>query len=543
MGMSTVGWTLVTILVALVASFSTALAPVALARLRRRSAIATTRADIGARSSPKSPLQAVSRLRPAIPEKELRSTAAGPSFYLTSLMLDSIRCFESVQLELRFPGEPGRQHLRHTNVNVLLGINGSGKSTVLRSAAVAALGPALESSRFVPYEMVRQREPVGLVAGAFALGVGDTFLAVQNEVTLTRSIDVEVVRTRNNDDVWNGVHAASSAEFFVAGYGPNRRVAEDAKLDPSAEGSRRDRRFGRVAGLFEESTVLASFGGWLPQANSRHRGEVEELLNGLLPTGTSFTGRFRGSEPLFNQRDLEIPFRALSDGFRSYLGWLGDLLFQLSAVAGDTLELRDVGGVVLVDEVDLLLHPSWQRIVVPTVSRLLPSMQFIFTTHSPIVAGTVEPENILVARISAETGESEIVRLDEQIHGRNADQVLLSSYFDLETTRADDAVDRLESLASSAVRGDEDSIVAYLHALPKVLTQAGRHPGGKRDCLFLRPRRANCADTTDESDVDGARGTTDCCQRGSSRRRRHDESVVRDQGRPSRSAARQVRLL
>jgi predicted ATP-binding protein involved in virulence len=60
------------------------------------------------------------------------------------------------------------------------------------------------------------------------------------------------------------------------------------------------------------------------------------------------------------------PFPALSVGMQTYIGWLGDLLFQLVAVATPARrELCDIGGMVMVDEIDLLLHPSWQRTVMP----------------------------------------------------------------------------------------------------------------------------------------------------------------------------------
>jgi len=122
------------------------------------------------------------------------------------------------------------------------------------------------------------------------------------------------------------------------------------------------------------------------------------------------------------------------------------------------------GGIVLVDEVDLLLHPAWQREVVPNIASALPKLQFIFTTHSPIVAGTLQAKNILLARTTPHGGSS-LDRVAAEIHGLNAEQILLSSYFELESTRAPGTQDELAALAEKAMGGDNDAAVKYLQIL------------------------------------------------------------------------------
>jgi predicted ATP-binding protein involved in virulence len=124
-----------------------------------------------------------------------------------------------------------------------------------------------------------------------------------------------------------------------------------------------------------------------------------------------------------------------------------------------------MGGIVLVDEIDLLLHPSWQRVVIPAVARTFPNIQFIFTTHSPIVTGTLEAENILVARETDVNGISIVRHVEAEVHGLNAEQVLLSSYFELSSTRSPDISAGIEELARLAIDGDEEARRRYLTAL------------------------------------------------------------------------------
>ena len=111
------------------------------------------------------------------------------------------------------------------------------------------------------------------------------------------------------------------------------------------------------------------------------------------------TGNWEAGGDLFRHGRVEVPYRALSDGYNTFIRHgPGDLLFQIESVTGGDLPYTEVGGIVLVDEVDLLLHPVWQRQVVSDIARALPNLQFVFTSHCLIVAGTLHGENIMIAR-------------------------------------------------------------------------------------------------------------------------------------------------
>jgi hypothetical protein len=108
---------------------------------------------------------------------------------------------------------------------------------------------------------------------------------------------------------------------------------------------------------------------------------------------------------------------------------------------------------------------------VPNIALAFPHMQFVFTTHSPIVAGTVQSENIVACRVS-EGGISRLQKVDASIHGLNAEQILLSSYFQLPSTRAIGVESELRQMARRAMGGDDDAALAYLNALSGELRPA-----------------------------------------------------------------------
>jgi predicted ATP-binding protein involved in virulence len=88
--------------------------------------------------------------------------------------------------------------------------------------------------------------------------------------------------------------------------------------------------------------------------------------------------------------------RQMSDGEKCLLALIGDLARRI-AIANPSLSDPLKGeGVILIDEIDLHLHPAWQRMVVPKLNNIFPNCQFIISTHSPLVLGEIEPENIRI---------------------------------------------------------------------------------------------------------------------------------------------------
>jgi hypothetical protein len=107
---------------------------------------------------------------------------------------------------------------------------------------------------------------------------------------------------------------------------------------------------------------------------------VREFVNsaGLLPHGVRL-GRVDARGVYFDSGATALPFAALSDGYRTVLSLVLDLLRQLGGASSPS-----VAATVLIDEVDVHLHPTWQRTIGPTLCRLFPTVQFLVTTHSPL---------------------------------------------------------------------------------------------------------------------------------------------------------------
>ncbi|OOG11989.1 AAA family ATPase [Pseudomonas sp. B21-040] len=409
--------------------------------------------------------------------------------HISKLQIENLRSFEKATLEFNLPGT---KDLQYPNVNVLLGDNGLGKTSILKAVALAVLGPLLSgNSGFVPEGLIR-RAPAK-IAGKVNLKKNTAILTADIISTVeerplkaatdlmpeTFSVSTEV-RTVSSVERMSWHMSPKSADetieamqldekspaFFIVGYGATRRVEASARVDESARTRSRLRRYERVAGLFEDHLTLMPLSYWLPAFSVENKGrykQVINLINELLPPACQIQTQPTGREHLFEMNGIVLPFRALSDGYRAYIGWIGDMLFHVCKGIASGLKLREMRGVIMVDEIDLHLHPEWQRSVVPTLAKALPNVQFILTTHSPLVVGSLMSQNLFV--LAEENGSTIVKRLPEHVRGKSAEQILLSPYFGLDSTRAAPVADKLNELARRAVSGNVKASVDYLRVL------------------------------------------------------------------------------
>ena len=194
----------------------------------------------------------------------------------------------------------------------------------------------------------------------------------------------------------------------------------------------------RVQSVFHDSYSLIPLTFWLPELRISNPGrykQVVRLINRILRAERfTFTEQLDGGDYRFERGGTQVPFQGLSDGYRAFVGWVADLLYHVCFGCPAGKKLVDNRGIVLVDEVDLHLHPKWQMRVVETLAKSLPRMQFVLTSHSPLIAGSLERTNVI--RLRLRRNRSSVQRTKESIHGLDADQILLTNVFGLASTRA-----------------------------------------------------------------------------------------------------------
>ena len=153
---------------------------------------------------------------------------------------------------------------------------------------------------------------------------------------------------------------------------------------------------------------------------------------------------------------------------RSHIAWTGDLLHHLNEATPKGELLTATPGVVLIDEIDHRMHPRWQLRVLPTLADRLPRLQWIASAHSPLLAGSLRAVNLAVLEPDHDAegvGAMRTRKLSEDVFGRTADRVLTSSYFDLESSRADAFRAELRKLVELARGGDRQAPLRFMVAL------------------------------------------------------------------------------
>jgi len=194
--------------------------------------------------------------------------------------------------------------------------------------------------------------------------------------------------------------------------------------------------------LFSNEYALTNPEEWLKDLDYRElKGEqgfiplkdVKEMLKNILDNNIEIDIQSYGIN--FTERGTPTRISELSEGYRSVIVWIIDLLSRLSKMQPYVKKLSDFRGVVLVDEVDLHLHPKWGYSIIQKLRTWFPNIQFIFTTHSPTVILGASKDAIFF-KIYKEDGVSKISQPVDNIKNLMANSVATSPLFNLDDARA-----------------------------------------------------------------------------------------------------------
>jgi len=159
---------------------------------------------------------------------------------------------------------------------------------------------------------------------------------------------------------------------------------------------------------------------------------------------------------IFNGGDVD--FNELSEGYKSTIIWLYDLVSRLIENQPEVTELAKLKAIVLIDEVDLYLHPKWKYDFVHSLREVFPNIQFIMVTHSMVtVLGA--SEDAVFFKVYKEEGKTKISQPMNDIKNLMANSLSTSPLFDMDTARARDNDNKLDTR--------EDFISSKIHNIIK----------------------------------------------------------------------------
>lgn len=166
--------------------------------------------------------------------------------------------------------------------------------------------------------------------------------------------------------------------------------------------------------------------------------QVRQVLLQVLPDIANIRIASRGHQQYL---ELETPYgwvrlREMSLGYQTLVVWLTDFASKLFIRYPDSPNPLEEPAIVLIDEIDLHLHPSWQRKLIGFLSGIFKNTQFIATAHSPLVVQAAGDEGANVVLLKREGDQTIVYQNPEDVRGWRIDQILTSSFFNLETARS-----------------------------------------------------------------------------------------------------------
>jgi predicted ATPase len=347
--------------------------------------------------------------------------------FLKRLVLENVRCFKSLDIDFELPGGQNRKW------TVLLGENGSGKSTVLRAIALMLAGSdALPEVLGEPQDWVRE----GAKHARIDLEI-ETAKGEDRDLTLSFGPNESVSRIISNSlkglAPLNNALEHASRNYFTAAYGATRRLGA-GRIDLNESGRFRHLRARALATLFDRDSELNPLESWamdLDYRDSEGLQTVRGVLSDFLP-GLTFAGIDKRRRHLvFDTPDGAVPLQQLSEGYQNVAAWIGDLLFRVTETFEDYRAPLNARGVLIIDEVDLHLHPVWQRRLISFLDNKLKNLQLVVTTHSAVTAQQAGPEAIHVLRRGRQGVQIE--KFESNPGELLVSQLLMTDAFGLET--------------------------------------------------------------------------------------------------------------
>jgi len=372
----------------------------------------------------------------------------GSVLIIKNITLNNFRCFESFIANF------------HDKLTVIVGNNGAGKSSLLDSISIAigtflagldgfyGAGISKNDAMNKCYDMgsvvdLQPQFPVSIRADGIVAGQTVSWMrevhSLDGRTTIRDAKEIISIA----QECQSRIRAGDKGVILplLSYYGTGRLWAQKKEK----RGNKQIAKFSRTVGYtdclaaesneklmmkwFEKMTIQEAQNGRISPEFASVKQAISKCYEGI--TGSAdvkvfFNFDTHGLDIQYAEADgthKRSPMSNLSDGYKNTLSMIADIAYRMAILNPQLLErvLSDTPGIVLIDEIDLHLHPVWQQRILRDLCSIFPSIQFIVSTHAPSVINSVKKENLLIL---ADDGKG--VQPITETYGSDANSILTS---------------------------------------------------------------------------------------------------------------------
>jgi AAA15 family ATPase/GTPase len=313
---------------------------------------------------------------------------------IESISIDGVGPFANFKIDFPYKGNENE-----AEVHIFTGLNGSGKSTLLYCLGVGKS------------DLIRQRisQKIGCQIGirTFLGGVhGVSTYKFQSDESGSGGSDF--LFAQDNDyyyinEPFRKEHRLSFAMFAYSSY---RKI--DSETITTIEEITDNPLYGAMS--FASTPQSKNFINWIANTKTKEAlaskenqnadsakfaSAIDKITDAIFEI-TGFKIAFELTykpilKVIVKVEDEEVDFGTLPDGLKSIISWIADLLMRMDRIPWvNDLDIFERNFVLLLDEIEVHLHPAWQRKILPVIKKLFKNAQIFVTTHSPFVVGSVD---------------------------------------------------------------------------------------------------------------------------------------------------------
>lgn len=370
--------------------------------------------------------------------------------YYHSIELENINCFKEKQL-LNLSDENGN----YSSWTIILGDNGTGKTTLLKildrmqpeanEVDFTKINKNINTKAFLPKFYVGGLNPNYIESIFTDLKQNKTIInlnIINNNTKNTIIIDGTINTYNSKIFYFEG-----NSNLFLLSYGASRRMSKSQNLTSSITKYK--------TSLFDDEIELINAEEWFLQKSlksliaeentkEKYVNEfelVKTLLKDILPDVNDIRIKPVNEENSKILLEVETNFgwvnlRDLSFGYQTITALLVDIAANMMEQYPESKNSLSEPAIILIDEIDLHLHPKWQRVVIDKLSYHFPKAQFIVTAHSPLIVQAAQDRNANIVVCRKEGDKVIIDNNPESVKGWRIDQILTSDLFEVESSQS-----------------------------------------------------------------------------------------------------------